>query len=315
VHLYRLADLILGASRAIPGLQPTRAGNPDWTLRVSRTRASTAGVTWYHRAVLPPDFRLSQLFGRIGDRRIVRFERTATFVIDGAARRITCHPRSTTSMELALHLLISEVLPLVFSIGGRLVLHASAIEVDDGVVGFVGDSGKGKSTLAATLAAQGFPLVTDDCLLVDIDRRGARALPMQAGVRLWPDAALSIGGARAGERANTRNGRKHRFEADQLPLALATGAKPLRRLYLLCPQSRGGASPRGSVAVTGAEAVIALLKAASLFDSDRPEVRRRLFERLTTLVGTTPIHRLTYTRRLSALPALITTVLEENRVR
>jgi len=34
-------------------------------------------------------------------------------------------------------------------------------------IAFLGETGQGKSTIAASLGRQGFPVVTDDCLVVE----------------------------------------------------------------------------------------------------------------------------------------------------
>lgn len=50
---------------------------------------------------------------------------------------------------------------------GHLVLHGSAVARDGRAVGFIGHSGWGKSTLAASLVSRGWHLLTDDLLVVD----------------------------------------------------------------------------------------------------------------------------------------------------
>jgi hypothetical protein len=47
--------------------------------------------------------------------------------------------------------LLRQVAPIVSSVSDRLVLHASAAHVQQGVVAFIGESGAGKSTLAQAL--------------------------------------------------------------------------------------------------------------------------------------------------------------------
>jgi ATP-dependent phosphoenolpyruvate carboxykinase len=53
---------------------------------------------------------------------------------------------------MAQHLCLKQVLPLVLSKQGQRVFHASAVEVEveDGAVVFAAESGRGKSTLAAS---------------------------------------------------------------------------------------------------------------------------------------------------------------------
>jgi hypothetical protein len=55
---------------------------------------------------------------------------------------------------------------------GLLPLHASAIEIGQNCLAFCGESGAGKSTVAAALAQAGYPLLCDDLVVVHVDRDG-----------------------------------------------------------------------------------------------------------------------------------------------
>ncbi len=76
---------------------------------------------------------------------------------------------------------------------GRLVLHASAVEIDGRAIAFLGGSGWGKSTTAAALIARGHALVADDVLALDIDSCPVRALPGFPQVKLWRETASYLG--------------------------------------------------------------------------------------------------------------------------
>ena len=64
----------------------------------------------------------------------------------------------------------------------RLVLQAGAIDTPLGAIALLGRTGIGKSTLAASLARAGFPLIADDFLLL---RDDIVAVPSYPGLRLW----------------------------------------------------------------------------------------------------------------------------------
>ena len=81
---------------------------------------------------------------------------------------------------------------------GNTVLHASAVAIDGKALAFVGQSGRGKSTLAALMCLDGAQLVTDDVLTVAGDetvicRGGASELRLRQAAadlaRSHPDAA------------------------------------------------------------------------------------------------------------------------------
>src|SRR3954447_18430377 len=123
-------------------------------------------VAWFHewRGRRGPRW-LS--IGRLprGTRRayLLRFPELADFEVSADARRIVARPAAGLPVDTLRHLLIDQVLPLVTSRHGRLSLHASAVHLPGiGAIAFVGDAGRGKSTLAAALALAGARVVADD---------------------------------------------------------------------------------------------------------------------------------------------------------
>ncbi|MBA3366509.1 MAG: hypothetical protein H0U03_12140 [Actinobacteria bacterium] len=75
---------------------------------------------------------------------------------------------------------------------GRLVLHASAVEIEDRAIALLGGSGWGKSTTAAALNARGYALVADDVLALDLDSRPVQAFPGFPQLKLWREAAAYL---------------------------------------------------------------------------------------------------------------------------
>ena len=64
---------------------------------------------------------------------------------------------------------LRQMAPVFGAVIERLVLHAGAVGIDGAVVGFIGESGVGKSTLGKFLAGRGHVLVSDDLLPVRLD--------------------------------------------------------------------------------------------------------------------------------------------------
>lgn len=76
---------------------------------------------------------------------------------------------------------------------GFLVLHGSAVRIDDGAVAFIGYRGFGKSTTAINLYTKGFPLVADDILAIKFDKEGSPLVyPAYLHVRLSEDSYKNI---------------------------------------------------------------------------------------------------------------------------
>ncbi len=77
----------------------------------------------------------------------------------------------------------------VLTLAGRLVLHASAVEVAGRAVAVLGVSGAGKSVLAAAACAAGARHLSDDVLRVEAESGRVWCFPGGRSIRLRPDAA------------------------------------------------------------------------------------------------------------------------------
>jgi hypothetical protein len=96
--------------------------------------------------------------------------------------------------ERALRLVIlGPGLGLLLHQRGRLVLHASAVEVDGTAVAFMGASGWGKSTAAAVMHSRGHGIVADDITVIDLDQDSPTVFPGFPQLKLWPEAVVSLG--------------------------------------------------------------------------------------------------------------------------
>jgi hypothetical protein len=139
---------------------------------------------------------------------------------------------------------------------GITPLHASAIDVADGCVAFVGASGAGKSTLVAALARRGHEIISDDECFLQLDSNGnVQSWPGISRIRLWEDARSALGFAGPGvERA------MHGYYKHFVPIRPPRNAihvRPLCRVYQL------HCGPKGATEITrlrGAESVEALMK-------------------------------------------------------
>jgi hypothetical protein len=107
---------------------------------------------------------------------------------------------------------------------GLLPLHASSIRTAAGVVAFLGDSGAGKSSLAAFLARRGYPVVSDDICLIDPSAPLARrVLPVAPWLKLWRSTMEALGEQPDPEMRTFSEDDKFRFRQphDSAPLPFA----------------------------------------------------------------------------------------------
>jgi hypothetical protein len=119
---------------------------------------------------------------------------------------------------------------------GITPLHASAIDLADGCVAFVGDSGAGKSTLVAALARHGHAVICDDvCYLRLGDNDNVQAWPGISRIRLWEDARTALGYNGPGVEREMHGYNKY-FVPIRSPRN-PTESRRLRRVYQLLPAS------------------------------------------------------------------------------
>lgn len=112
---------------------------------------------------------------------------------------------------------------------GVLALHAAAVSNGAGAVLLAGDSGAGKSSLAAALALRGWSLLSDDLAAVGLNPAGEPVVrPTFPDLALWPDSLNKLGIDSAG---------LPRLDANRLSLSVpqrfSKDSLPLRAVYFL----------------------------------------------------------------------------------
>jgi hypothetical protein len=123
------------------------------------------------------------------------------FLIRGG-RRVSVEPRFPLDEPAVRLYLLGSVLAMLSYQRGLVPLHACCLiltpDTTDGsaagAVVIAGDSGVGKSTLAATLALQGVPILADDVCVVDTIGPGEPIVwPSIARLKLWRDTVERLG--------------------------------------------------------------------------------------------------------------------------
>lgn len=154
---------------------------------LSQPRGVENEYEWFHDW-LDPSGEIILSCARVGEDYCLRFRDLADFWISMDCERITAYADNAIPAESIRHLLVDQVIPRVIAHGGHTVMHCSANQVADRAILFIGDSGAGKSTLATSLYRRGYPLMSDDCLLLRASGNGLLAVPNYAGARLWADS-------------------------------------------------------------------------------------------------------------------------------
>src|SRR5262245_26651022 len=132
--------MLLDSAVPLPEL-PERAGRSAervWSFRVSRAAAPSANrVEWFHSWLFPSGRPWVKL-GRLGARYLVRFHRTAAFVVDPREQTVAAFPSAGVPARTVRHLLLDQVVPMLLGDVDHLVIHSSAVAGPGGAVAFIG---------------------------------------------------------------------------------------------------------------------------------------------------------------------------------
>ena len=208
----------------------------------------------------------------------------ARFCFDPTGDAVVAWPASGASWSTIERVHRRGLVPAALQRLGFETLHASAVRLRAGVVGFLGHAGAGKSTLARAFAsAAGADPWADDTLVLAFGGKSVAAVPIPFDVGLRRPSAEHFGDGPSG-------------------VVTAGGARvPLRALMML---DRG--SPQIAVTPLGArEALDALLPHACTFSMKDASRRRQMVEHYLTLAAGTPVFRLNYPTDFAALPGVL----------
>jgi hypothetical protein len=238
---------------------------------------------------------------------VAHFPKVCSFLLCPDDMRIECVPEPGTGAATMAHMILDHAIPRLITLRpGHLVLHASAIAMEGHVVAVLGLSGQGKSTLAAWLASQGFPVLTDDCLVLrwDEDEQEWLAQPSYESMRLWPDSVDALGINKAGLREFAEYSPKKRTGKDA-ELRFATEGAPLRGCFALAGRDEGKDTHSGPPVVRSLpvnEAFVALMGSVFRLDAEDEGINRKEFDVVTRLTGTVRFWSLAYERKYDWLP-------------
>lgn len=117
----------------------------------------------------------------------------AVYLIDPAGTRVTIDPALPLDASDIRVFLLGTVFAVLCYRRGLLPLHASCVRIGNAAVALAGQSGVGKSTLAALFIRRGHQVLADDVTVVDAAAPGGpRVLPAFPRLKLWDDAIKKI---------------------------------------------------------------------------------------------------------------------------
>ncbi|WP_223428712.1 hypothetical protein [Tateyamaria pelophila] len=92
------------------------------------------------------------------------------------------------SAETVTHIVADLIIPRLLAHDGHFVLHCGMVNSSRGAIGFMGPSGRGKSTMTAGLHNLGMALMGDDAVVIDCKDCTYSAERVYPSLRLFPDS-------------------------------------------------------------------------------------------------------------------------------
>jgi hypothetical protein len=239
---------------------------------------------------------------------LLRFPELADFSVDADGREIVCLPEPELPPHTMRHLLLDQVLPLVLTIRGRKALHATAVLTAAGVCAFTGLTGTGKSTLAASLLLAGYPVLSDDCLVLEEDNGQVLATPAYPGLRLREDT-LKVLGKDSGHLLSVAHyTSKRRLVPNGHGSYFLTQAFPVARIYsLIRPaevEGEDGLVDPSIERLSPRDSLVELLPFLFHLDVTDRTMLARHFAFLERVVSHVPVRQLRVPNTFTALPAV-----------
>lgn len=205
--LYRAYGLVLDSELELPELPVTTSAAAILTIRLGKVVFDAPETS---RVICRPV--------SVGEMNLFYRGVGTALVQDGS--RITLNPWEGADGLAVRLFLLQQVLSIVLLQRGLVVLHSSSVIIDGKAISFVGRAGQGKSTMAATLSAMGYPALSDDVLAIEAGPdRGFMAQPGLTHLKL-SEEAVAITGDKfiAGQTIRDRSNKK---------LCLMRGAGPV----------------------------------------------------------------------------------------
>lgn len=189
------------------------------------------------------------------------------------------------------------VLPMALQVQGQQVLHASAVQMPQGVVAFCAFSETGKSTIAYGLGQRGYTLWADDAVAFEPCTQHIRAVPLPFRIRLRPASAAYFGPDQAGTQTS-------RGWVSIDPIEMEPG--PLAAVFVLKRVAPADAGKAVEITrLSPSQAFPAVLTHAYWFSLQDIDCKRRMMQQYLDLVTHVAVFEVCFEDGLEKLPAIL----------
>ena len=152
-------------------------------------------VIHYGSIAAEPPARLSDFVASYwwsGESFCLRWKDVATCQVLGA-NEIVVDLAPGAEMARVVQLVLGPAIGALLHLRGVFALHASAVEIGGRAVLFIGNKGRGKSTLAAKMYDMGHRFISDDIVPITICEDQLLVSPGYPQLKLWPDTIRAMG--------------------------------------------------------------------------------------------------------------------------
>jgi hypothetical protein len=245
--LVRVCGLVIDADTPLPGLRSLEVPEtPDLRVRmrgsIGQPIEKDAGRVWF----LSPyrDERDVPLLTirTVGASYLLCYAEGARFLVTTSGSEVDAWWDAPLTEADAADYLLGSVLAFIVRLRGMVPLHASAIVVQDQAIVFAGAQGAGKSSIAAAFAILGYPVVSDDVVVMDVSTGRVCAYPSHPRLSVWPDSAQSLLSTKSLP-AHSLVFEKRRLDLLEHGYRFHEHVLPVRRIYILADRAAAGHGP------------------------------------------------------------------------
>ncbi len=255
--------------------------------------ASLGDDDWFHYRRLPDGSEY------------LRWSGLSECLVSADGRRMACHRLRGASPEAFYAYLLGQVLSFALLKRGIEPLHATCVAVDGGAVGFLGECGRGKSTLGAAFLRAGHALVTDDLLVVKPHGASFLAYAGIPRIKLFPEIGRRLLGGRASGTPMNGFTPKLVIPLGDHALAYSRRPVPLKALYVLAPPTVNGRTGRIAIRpLTPRRAFVELIRNTFNTVVADPARLQRQFDLAARIARSVPVHSLAFPRTVARLEAV-----------
>jgi hypothetical protein len=227
--------------------------------------------------------------GRAGDDLIAEFVGIGVLRASRSGARSVFEPAAGADPVDVAKLRAGIVPALLRHLEQKLTLHGAATAFDGIAIACIGESGAGKSTIAARLCDAGGALVSDDTTAIELTDEGIAVVPTEVVHWLIPDAEGTL-------------------KEPVAPRARAFGPVPIRALCRL--RFDDGETTAVARRLRGVSAAQAIVPAVIRFVLDELAPRVAEFDQIARLLSAVPVYDVARPRTPASLGETVSRVLD-----